>query len=339
MQKIRFSVWLLALTAILFTACDYKRSSYGDFERIIVFADSLLYRTVRPQVEQVFDEFVYTPVMEKSFYTDWKPLRDLDVFQQRRNLIFIADLSSNDMVSSYIKKMVQPEILAKAENGEVFQIYTEDLFAREQFVIILLAKNAQVLRENLIAQKENLFERMDRYHMERLERAMFLEGEQTALEEYLADKYGWKLRIQYDYNLIMEREAEQLVWFKRLQPERSLMVFRLKAEELPRDERWLFNLRDSLAAEYFEGDSISTDDTYSFRVDFNGRSAWKLMGVWQNRKRILGGPFHTYAFHDNESGYIYIIDLHVTAPGKRKKPYMDQLEVMARSFVFSGRAG
>jgi hypothetical protein len=69
-------------------------------------------------------------------------------------------------------------------------------------------------------------------------------------------------------------------------------------------------------------------------VQFRGKETKKLTGIWQNHQHYLGGPFRTYAFADSTQKYIYLIDISITAPGERKKPYLTQLEIMANTFQF-----
>ena len=98
----------------------------------------------------------------------------------------------------------------------------------------------------------------------------------------------------------------------------------------------MYNLRDSLSYEHFQGDSVNREDSYLKRTTFNSREAVKLVGVWENfNPQVggpIGGPFRSYIFADSKNGWIYVIDLSVTAPGKWKKPFLDQLEVLVASF-------
>lgn len=325
-------VFILLLT-ILFWTCSYKDNSYGDFEHIIVFADSTIYKNVRPELEQIFDQFVYTPVSEKSFYLELKPIDLLDSYKQYRNLIFIGLLDGEDPVSQYLNRSLGPEVQQALKEGRIFQIFQEDLFAKEQITLILAATELMTLKQNLLTFQESIYKRMEEYYFERLERLMFIKGEQSVLEDYIATKYGWKIRIQHDYHLAKESDDGNFVWLRRLEPDRSLFVYRFKAEGLDREQSdWLIDKRDSLGTIYFESDSVSREDTYMVHTEICGSPALKLIGIWQNHNLFIGGPFRTYAFFDPEQEFIYMIDILVTAPNKRKKPYLDQLEVMANTF-------
>jgi hypothetical protein len=335
-QKISrlFSVFTVIIA--LSSACDYKNDSYGNFDEIVVIADSALYLKVRPQVEQIFDRYIYTPHVERSFLLNYQAYERLGIFQMRRNLLFLALLDAEDPVSKYISNVLSKEVKDAIRSGRIFQIFHRDFFASDQMAMILCAENASDLEEKMKNQADAIYTKLEEYHFERLAKIMFLRAEQTLLEEYFANTMGWEMRIQHDYFVAQESSDKNFVWFRRLKPDRSLFVYRQKASSLPEGEEWLIHLRDSITTQYFEGDSVETSDTYILRITFNDRPALKMIGVWQNHQLLVGGPFRTFAFHDPNKNYIYLIDIQVVAPGKRKKPFLDQLEVMARSFRIRG---
>jgi len=324
---------LLVLMVLSFTtSCDYKPASFGDFEKIVVFADTILYQQVQTELEQTFDQFIYTPHSERSFYLDLQPLEMFDTYKTRRNLLFLGLLDGQDQVSKFVKSALSLQAQENVKNGDVFEIFREDLFATEQEVIFLPANDAGMLRKNLSDRKDIIFNRLNSSYFSRLKNAMFMKGEQLIIEEYLVQEYGWKIRIQHDYQIVKEVEDKSFVWFRRLNPDRCLFIYRFPFKKLDEEGSWLYHTRDSLATVYFEGDSIDIADSYIQFLEFQGRNAIKLTGIWQNHQLYIGGPFRTYAFSDENEKYIYIIDISSTAPGHRKKPYIDQLEVMANTF-------
>jgi hypothetical protein len=318
---------------ILIFACDYKPSSFGSFQKIVVFADSSLFKAVQTELEQTFDQYIYTPHTERSFYLDLQPLNAFETYKTRRNLLFIGLLDGGDEVSSFITESLSPQVKESVRNNQIFEIFKPDLFSTDQVVIFLTAKDIPTLSSNLNAQGEYIFKQLNKLYFERLEKAMFLKGEQLILEDYLAEEFGWKMRIQHDYELVKKEESGDFAWFRRLNPDRSLFLHRFQSDGFDQDGEWLYTLRDSITSVFYEGDSIDRKDTMLQIVDFAERSALKLTGVWQNSKHLIGGPFRTYAFYDEASKYIYVIDISVTAPGQLKKQFLDQLEVMANSIT------
>jgi len=334
LRKVFHNIILISLVQLSVSSCDYKPASFGDFEKIVVFADSTVFKQVQTELEQIFDQFIYTPHSERSFYLDLQPLENLETYQTRRNLLFIGSLDGQDRVSEFVKRALSPQVQKSVEDGDVFEIFKENLFASEQEVIFISASNIQMLKRNLSDRKDIIFNRLNSSYFQRLKNAMFLKGEQFFLEDYLVSEYGWKIRVQHDYEMVKETEDKNFVWFRRLNPDRCLFVYRFPFKNLDDEGEWIYNMRDSLTTIYFEADSIDRVDTYIQIVEFLGRESKKLTGIWQNHQHYIGGPFRTYAFTDENQQYMYLLDISTTAPGLRKKPYLDQLEVMANTFQF-----
>jgi len=331
MKCLTVPIIIIILSAIFFQ-CDYKTSSEGEFDHLIVFSDSSLFIKIEPLLAQTLVQFIYTPHTERSFLFAWKPLYMLDSYQKRRNLIFLGTLEGSDNVSEYVKRMLSPEIRDRVANGEVFDIFTEDMYATNQLGIILCAPTEKQLFQNLELNGENIFNNLEKYNYKRLNEVIYSESEQKDIEEYISEEYGIKMRIPYSYQVVTETEDKNFIWIKRTDPSRSIFMYRMKADSTLLNDQFVIKVRDSLATRFYEGDSILLEDTYSKRINFLGYNAIKMVGIWQNHEQIIGGPFRTYVFFDSGSSNIYFLDISVVAPGKRKKPYLDQLEVIAHTF-------
>jgi len=329
-----FKIFIAAIPIFLFIqlGCETKSSSEGDFDQIVVFSDSTLYLKIESSLDNVFDQFVHTPHAERSFYHKWSPVNLMDSYKKRRNVILVGLLNQDDPISEYIKKMLSPELKKKVERGEVFEIFKEELYAYDQIGLILCAANMEQFLTNLNAKSESIFKRVEEYHFNRLNRILFSSDEQYEIEEFLTKEYGWTIRVPYAFQLVETSRDSNFVWIKRTDPSRSVFIYRTRTDKSKISEYWIRNVRDSLATVYLDGDSILIDDTFTLHTEYNGIPAKKMIGVWQNHQLIIGGPFRTYVFYEEKSDFIYFIDISVVAPGKRKKPYLDQLEVVAQSF-------
>jgi hypothetical protein len=326
-------IFILSLLLIVWAACDYQSDSYGDFEQIFVFGDSVLFGTMQTNLEQIFDSYIYTPHSEKSYYLQYKQLEKLNDYNKRRNLLFLVLLDGKDETSKYINNILSDEVKKAVREDRLFYIFREDLFTRNQMAIILIAKDKEALENNLIAFKDAILDEMNRYHFKRLNTIIFQKAEQVALEEYFWDNLGWRIRIQHDYHIVKESETGDFVWLRRFKPDRNIFIYSFPGDISDLNEEYLISVRDSLSLIYFEGDRVSKDDNYAKYEEFNGFPALTMMGVWQNDTHYIGGPFKSFTLYHEPSGKIYMIDILVTAPGKRKKPFLDQLETMARTFT------
>ncbi|MCB0282477.1 MAG: DUF4837 family protein [Calditrichae bacterium] len=328
-------LWLLAFVLLyLNSACDYKRSALGEHQHIFVFADSLLWLDVKDDVQETFYNYIHTPRAERSFTLEWLPLSQLNAVSNRMNFIFIGTTQPGTEVNDYLLKSVPPQFIEKVNNDENFYFFKNDLFMGNQISIFMLAKDATTFKENFSQTKNNIFDQFNAKYLARLEDSMFKQGEQDELEEYLAEHYGYKIRVQHDYFLANQNPDEKYVWLRRIDPDRWISIWRVKNDSLFYNKDSLMQIRNTMTGKYYDGDVVVDDETQLSQVDFLNRQAFKLTGTWRNDSLLVGGPFRMYTIYNAKNDSLYLVDIAVMAPTRDKKPFLDQLEVIASTFKF-----
>lgn len=326
---------LLLAGLIVLAACGVKPTTMGYQHRIFMVVDSTLWQELGQQVQQGFERVIHTPHEEKTFYVIPIPLKELENRKMRMNVFFMALADEQGPAADYIKKSLPENFKKGAENGEYFYLFQQDFFARDQINLILYAKNKAAFKEQFQKNIDKIYKTFEAKYYARLKQGMFGKNEQEKLEDFLVKNYGWKLRLQHDYFIALQDMENKFVWIRRMKPDRWISIWEVKADSANFNLDSLVNRRNRMAASYYQGDVVEDEDRIFRRVDFNGQPAQKLDGLWRNDSLMVGGPFRLYAVYDPLESLYYMIDIAVMAPGKLKKPYLDQLEVIAHTFEVS----
>lgn len=323
---------IILLIVFLISGCDVKVGVLGYPQEIFIVADSSLWKEVGPEITEVFEAAVYTPMAEPSFSVSWIPLEELNEYKERMNVFLMGVAGEENSTTTYMENILPVEFKTGVADDQYFYLYNDNLYAYGQISLILYANDRKTFKEKFRQFSENIFNDFSAKYYKRLSEDMFKTGEQNDLEEILLEKYGWKLRIQHDYFFAMQDIKEKYIWLRRMDPDRWISIWEMEGEpnDLVLDS--LITIRNKVLGKHYEGDHVSEEDTYISRVEFSGRPSVKVVGVWQNDSLYVGGPFRTYAFFDSVKAKIYCIDIAVMAPNKQKKPYVDQLEVIANTF-------
>lgn len=327
-----YVAFVSTLIIFLLTGCDVKVGVLGYPQEIIIVADSSLWNEVGPEVTEVFEAPVYTPMPEPSFSVNWIPLEELSAYKDRMNVFLIGVAGERNSTSEYMDDVLPFEFKNGVEGGQYFYLYNDNLYASGQISLIIYGKDRNTFKEKFSQFSEDIYNEFSSRYFKRLSKDMFKTGEQKDLEEILLKKYGWKLRIQHDYFFAMQDINEKYVWLRRMDPDRWISIWEMDGDVSDLTLESLITIRNDVLGKHYEGDSVSREDTYLTNVEFSGRSATKIVGVWQNDSLFVGGPFRTYAFFDSVKTKIYCVDIAVMAPNKQKKPYLDQLEAIANTF-------
>lgn len=323
---------LTILIVIIFIfGCSSKRQSAGNFDEIIVFADSVDWNDYQEPLNSVFGRYYKTPVLEREYILSWQSTNEIDKFKNSRNIFFLGRMNSKELASTIIKNSLSQDIINNVNSGKYFYIPKHDTWALDQYVLFLLAPDKNELIGRISKYGDAIYDDFEKSYYRRIKEELYRYYENKKLEEYLVNHFPFRVRIPSDYFIANESLENNFVWIRRVGPDRSLMVHWIPYHDnINVNYEWIVKERNKIAKITFEGDVIVEDETEIETVKFQKWQALRLEGTWKNPKHMVGGPFRNMTFTDNN--LIFMVDFYVQAIGQRKKMYLDQLEVMAHTF-------
>ncbi len=160
-------------------------------------------------------------------------------------------------------------------------------------------------------------------------RREYFPGHNPQIRDILRER--WHLDIDMPSGWAFFVQEDSLFALAKHYPDRFFLVYQ---EPAPRtlDPWQLLDLRDALTRVYYDGDFVLRDTT-TLRFQegaFLGQPARVIYGVWQNNRRVLGGPFKLIAF--NYRDRFFLVDIGVFAPDlDHKMPFIFRTEAFLRS--------
>jgi hypothetical protein len=336
MKIVRFLIsifYFLILSSLGWQCSSWMGDAVGFDDNIVVFADSSDWNIYQDALNSVFGKQIKMPAVERDFILKWAPFRDFERYRNQKNIFILGRLDSNDPVSQNIHELLSPEIIEGVKTGQYFFIPKQEPWALNQYLLLLIANSRDDMIQKIHDLGDLLYSDFRKFYYQRLKEQMFAQQEQKNLENYLVKNYPFMIRIQHDYFIADENLQEGYVWLRRVQPDRSLLIsWRPVPEDFNLTSRWVINERNRLAKKIYQGDVVVEEETKAYEVQFKKWNSIRLEGTWRNDQYVVGGPFRNLTFIDKESNLIYSLDFYVQAIGKRKKPYLDQLDVIIHTF-------
>jgi hypothetical protein len=128
--------------------------------------------------------------------------------------------------------------------------------------------------------------------------------------------------------------------------ERFIFVHWIDSVENPYrlfNQVWIVEKRNEITQKFYRTTNddayvIIADDPesikylYFFPVNFNGRYAIRVQGLWRFNDFTGGGPFVSYIFYDEKQKRIYFIDGSIFAPRYEKKKLIIQIDALLHTF-------
>lgn len=322
---------LLLMTAC---SCGLRPNSWEKEGMLAVMADEADWQRLGPDLARVFERVTRTPQREKHYTLTYVTEDEFSRYTKYKYLVLAATLESRGRVGNIVNGVVSdPEIRQQVENGERFLITQKNQWAHDQFMIILIGKDAAGLADILEANSTRIYDTLDDVVRADIKKIIYKRKEQKDLERRLMSSYNWSIRMQHDFFVPQELPGEGFIWFRRILPERWLFVRWLDGRrESDLSEQWVLSERNRIGAEYYGGDKIESKYLFSYKSYFLGRPAVITSGLWGNAAKIAGGPFRNYTFYDEYTQRIYMIDIAVHAPAREKLPYLKRLDIIAHTF-------
>ncbi|MFH1194933.1 MAG: DUF4837 family protein [bacterium] len=338
---------LVAATVFLLMtliSCGTKQSAGGEEDEIYVVADSIEYSRLQASLLQVFSKIILTPQPEKLFKLKRKNFSELEDVKSKKNVIVVAPINSGSEVSEFITTILDSADLAKVKTGNKFYFTKYDLWVREQLVMVLSATSLEMLNEKLLGKHEDLPYYFQNISNKRLSQSLYEpEYEKIDIQAELLDRYGWIIYVQKDFILDEEQPADNFVLLRKStgdDMESRIFVHWIDnctPDYLNKDSVW--NERNRITNKYFRNSTgsafaeIADDYKTASEVNFNGRYAIMMQGLWRMSDKSMGGPFVNYTFFDEITHRVYMIDGSVYAPKYFKKKLIQQLDVLLQSFM------
>ena len=325
---------LSIIFAVIFAiACQHEVTSGGDEKEIVVIADSLDYRFLQNELSHTFEREIPTPWPEKIFELNRVPVSAMENYLYRPRLLLVGIIGSSTPAAAKIKAMLTPQIETRIMSGENYVFKKDDPWAKGQRLLVLTATDLDTLKQRLAENRDALFDLFNQPLLERTKKEMYSLYEQKELAKTLLEKYSWTLRIQHDYQIYKEFPNEHFVMLRRAYPERWFFVSWQRLDDPSQITLdWVVGWRNQIGAQFYEKDRVAPVDLTASEVEFAGRRALQVQGLWENDTKVAGGPFKAWAFYDEYTRKAFLVDIAVFVPGQEKVKHMRQLEIMARTF-------
>lgn len=352
----RYSFFFL-LFFLLFTGCSSssERSSgllppaSGKPGEMIVVADSAQWKgAVGDAIRATFGQEVSgINRPEKMFKMNRvQPSKMTRILRTVKNLLFVVTLDSNSPASRRIRSYFSEESLQRIRmESDLYVLVSEDEFAKGQQVMYLFGQTEQQLIDHIEENRENLVQLFNQAEEKRLTSSLFKGKRSAGITKTLRETHNCSMDVPFGYQLAVSEPG--FLWMRQINDTNDKNIF---VSYIPYTSESLFTkdgliaYRDSVAQQQLFGDPdrpesfVLTETTVPFipveigQVNFNGKYAQNLSGLWRTNNMSMGGPFTGYALVDQQMGRFYYIEGFVFSPDKSQRELMREMRVILNTF-------
>lgn len=313
-----FAFWLLA-----FLSCASRvPRSFGPLREVTVITDH--WQQVGRTVEAILARPIPTPQPEPEFLLRVGTSEKFPAYSKLRLLFLIGTAQE-----SLFQQILKGKLDSLPEGGfELFSL--PNAWVDNQWVLIFIAKDTSYLIPGLQRYQQRLYQTITEKVLDQLTRATYQRGIDTKLTAHLQERFGWRIDVPLKWLGQDKDSSSRFVYIFSHFPDRSVFVHWADTIEQLTLEH-ILRRRDKLTTRFYEGDSVDRQAVLAETTRFLGVPALRVRGVWQNRQKVIGGPFVLYAFNYQER--FFILDGVVFNPGEKKLSNLFQMEAILRTFI------
>jgi hypothetical protein len=355
-----FAAGAAGLLLLLAAGCggDYRPRAIGKEGQVTVVMDSSLWTgAVGTAFRESVTPWVSTlPQPERYFelrHLELSSERTYESIQDLKNVVIVGALSDSTNEASFLRRRLSEDAREAIQAGQTAVVGKPNLWRRSQRVFFVTAEDTAQLADLLRSQGTEMKETFKAATLQRMNREMYDEARQYALEDTLMRRHGFAVNVQHDFQLAIDTTTENsgFVWLRRIlaKTRREFFVYyEENADPSQLTPDWIYATHDSLTRRHLRGSvagfvridyrrSLTSEETSILdRYGYETRGLWHMVKAAEEEGNFLsvggGGPFLAYAFYDQASDRLYLLHGSVFAPGFDKLDFLRQMEVMGRTF-------
>jgi hypothetical protein len=317
---------LLAFGVVLIALCIISCSpqlpaSIGRVRQIALVTD--YHKLVDSVAKLILQESIYTPQPEPEFLIRYEPIKRLEAVAAL-HFVFIVGTIEDEPV-----RQILDSRLAEIEKDTFSLLAIPQPWAKNQKVLVFAAQKESLLVTGLTKYSARIRYTFQQWVMEQMRKLTYQRGYNKRFKAKTLEKYNFAFDLPPGFKMVDKYEFDKFIYFVNHNPDRSIFCYYEDGiKPLTKDN--LLAFRDSLTAQFYDGDFVVKELSIADTVRFWEVRALKIRGVWQNPKLVAGGPFVSYCF--NYQNRFYYLDGMVFNPGKHKLDNLNQIDVILQTF-------
>lgn len=323
-------------------------AAFGKANKIAVIADSTWWHDgLEEKVDFTFGgPYLILPAPEPLYDLTYFSVKELDAQPARKELRTYFLISHEGLRGTPVDDMIRKDL------GDSLQLMhrpfivkaARNKWASGQLLVYFYGKDADAVYEAIQLHGPAMLEKLKAHDMPILDNQTYAARENAILQKKVAAHTGMRFRIPGEYVHALTQDS--VIWLRKDLKEMTLGLL-FKTYDYTDPEQFSKEgfriLQDDMAA-IVSSTSLDLptrmiiDDQYLpmflSPVTIDGQYAMEVRGLWRMYNDIKGGPFISYLILSPDKKKLILASGFVYGPGKDKREWMQQLEIILRSGKF-----
>jgi hypothetical protein len=325
--------------------------AHGKINQILVIADEDLWRSpvgdtffyyfnapylILPQPEPMFDLQHLTP----------EELVKQPVKKEFRTILFLADLKDeSSLAAQFVRKDLGLAKIDEIQRGKGSNTTVgQDKWAKNQLLFYVSGFGEEKLIDNIAKNFPPIARRINETDSEVIKATAFQAGENGNLVAEVKTTLDVDIKVPGDFKKAKFDGKSNTLWLRRDDREiiaNILIHKRPYTSKKQLTKEGIKAIRDEVGRivtstqpnSYMRINDVDLP-MFSETKTINSRYAVQARGIWEMENDFKGGPFISNLLLEPDKGELLFVDGFILAPGKDKRNYMQEMEMIISSASF-----
>ncbi len=262
------------------------------------------------------------------------------VLRSANNMVFITTFDTNTSASKKMQSYFTDNSIQQIQdNPDLFYYFKQNEFAKGQEVLYLFSLSSDSLANQMRNSQSMIRNHFHEIEVERAAKKVYAGKDEVGISNSIMSKHDCYIKVPYGYEV--SKDEKNFIWLRQLDPEVDKSILISYTDYVSEDAfspESILSYRDKLVGEYIADDSVvhmvteTLEPLYTETINLNGKYAKEARGLWKLNNNTMGGPFLSYTFVDEEIGRLYYIEGYLYCPGKKKRPFIREIEAILKTF-------
>ena len=323
-------------------------AAFGKANKLTVVADSSWWEAgLKDSVDFTFGApFLLLPSPEPLYdlsFVTWKELGDFPVKRELRTYLIIshAGLQGGNL-DDFMRKDLGDNL--NTPGSEFTVKVAKNRWASGQIVVYIYGNNEKAVYDAIRQSGPGILAKLKEHDLPILESQTYAAQEDPAINRQVKAFAGVNMRLPGEYVVAVEKE--ETLWLRKELSDISLGILLKKVAYRNQNQfqkEGFRSMQDSMTR--VVGSSVPDmetrmmiDDRYLplffSNLEMDDQYALEVRGLWRMHNDVMGGPFLSYAIQTPAKDSILLATGFIYGPGKKKREWMQQLELILKSITF-----
>ncbi len=267
------------------------------------------------------------------------------VFKHYRTYLILANLADREspMTQMVIQDIGEEKYRKAMKDPSFNSIVGKNKWAKGQILIYMFAPSESQLIDVIRQKLPDVVERIYEHDLKQIKANTYASGEHIIAQNTIMEMMQVSSKIPGDFVIAKKSMRDNMIWLRKDQLDKSIENIVIRSIPYVSEQQFsvdsIIALVEDFGSKHIEDNEIQVNDvdlpTYQYVRDEDNRYIMEIRGIWEAKKKFMGGSYIAYLIKDKNSDQLIFALSFIYAPGEKKRNLIQKSDIIIRQLLTS----